>query len=217
MTSSSRATTQAGSANLLVHRFRCGPVSVDVAAAGDLDPLLEQSVHGEIPYWAVVWESAHHLAHWAVRQRAWAGTRVLELGCGQGLVGLVLAALGARVTQTDSEPAAVLAARANAERNRLAARMEHRVACWDRWPLLEQWPMVVGSDLTYARAGHAPLLAALDAVLEPRGCCYLADPGRPAHTDFLAAARARGWSVHRLQCPGGYRAAGIFALSRSHE
>lgn len=49
----------------------------------------------------------------------WAGRRVLDLGCGSGIVGLALARAGALVTASDIHPAAAANARANARANDL--------------------------------------------------------------------------------------------------
>jgi release factor glutamine methyltransferase len=49
-----------------------------------------------------------------------AGWRVLDLGCGTGLVGLFLARAGAQVVSSDINPAALANARLNARRNALS-------------------------------------------------------------------------------------------------
>lgn len=47
------------------------------------------------------------------------GKRVLEMGCGSGIIALHCAKAGAEVTAVDADPKAVVCARANAERNGL--------------------------------------------------------------------------------------------------
>jgi len=182
------------------HAFTHGPVSLDVLAAPDLDALVGEGTDPErIPYWSVLWESAYTLARRLVEQDGWEGTPVLELGCGAGLTGLALAARGARVTQTDLFPEAVSLARQNAARNGLKVR--HAAADWHAWPLAGAWPVVLGSDLTYERVSHRPLLDVLRLALAPGGTAYVADPGRPMSLDFFALAEAEGWGVEMEPAP----------------
>ena len=68
------------------------------------------------PYGIVLWPSAIALAH-ELATRDLAGTRVLELGAGTGLPGIVAASLGARVVQTDRQQLALHVCRQNAARN----------------------------------------------------------------------------------------------------
>ena len=60
------------------------------------------------------------------------GKRVLELGAGTGLPGIVAASLGARVVQTDRHEVALFLCKMNAERNGITT-IEHRVADWTAW------------------------------------------------------------------------------------
>jgi methylase of polypeptide subunit release factors len=60
----------------------------------------------------------------AVRRWPVAGKRALDVGTGTGVLALLLARAGARVTATDLSPAAVACARENAERLGLADRIE---------------------------------------------------------------------------------------------
>lgn len=62
---------------------------------------------------------ARAIAEWPV-----AGKRALEVGTGTGVLALVLARAGARVTATDLEPRAVACARENASRLGVADRVE---------------------------------------------------------------------------------------------
>src|SRR6267142_6435034 len=69
------------------------------------------------PYWAKLWPAAPLLAAAVVRNPAPRGTRVLELGCGSGLVGIAALACGLDVTFSDYVPFAVELALENAARN----------------------------------------------------------------------------------------------------
>src|SRR5262245_7809110 len=68
-----------------------------------------------LPYGIVLWPAAIALAH-EIAARPLGGLRVLELGAGTGLPGIVAAALGAQVLQTDRNAAALVVCRKNAER-----------------------------------------------------------------------------------------------------
>ncbi len=73
-----------------------------------------------LPYWAELWDSTAGIGQYLcrvgsahLRPSARPRPEVLDLGCGMGLSGTVAAALGARVTFADLEPAALLFARLN--------------------------------------------------------------------------------------------------------
>ena len=197
-------------------RFSYGAVCLEVLAGADLEGQLADDLDADrIPYWSVLWDSALGLSRWLVERGAWSGVSVLELGCGVGLAGLVAAAMGARVTQTDLFFEAVVTARENARRNRLSG-MEQLMADWRAWSLPGQWPVVLGSDVTYDRSLHGALLAVLDRTVGPGGAVYLADPGRPMSVDFLALAEASRWRVHiaNAPTPPGERETFVYTLTR---
>ena len=64
------------------------------------------------------------MASWLAQQPL-AGQRLLDVGTGSGLLGLVAAQHGAEVTLLDLSPRALLAAQRNAQRNRLRVRLAH--------------------------------------------------------------------------------------------
>src|SRR3954469_19171648 len=85
----------------------------------DSEELLDEEAfeHEEfLPYWAELWPSALALAK-AVSARSLGGRRVLELGCGLGLVSIAAALAGARVLATDWSDDALRFTVANAARN----------------------------------------------------------------------------------------------------
>ena len=87
---------------------------------------------GRVPYGVALWPAAIALAHdIASRSEAFRGRRVLELGAGTGLPGIVAATFGARVAQTDRDELALSACRRNGELNRVL-EVEHRLSEWAR-------------------------------------------------------------------------------------
>jgi predicted nicotinamide N-methyase len=145
-----------------------------------------------LPYWADLWPSARVLAR-AVARRTLRGARVLELGCGLGVVSIAAAAAGGRVLATDWAPDALAFTRENAARN--GVRVETLRCDWARpEPVTERapWDLVLASDVLYERRTVELLLALLPRLVRPRGEVWIADPGRPTADLFLEGA-APAW------------------------
>jgi predicted nicotinamide N-methyase len=145
------------------------------------------------PYWAKLWPAAPLLAATIVRQPPPRGTRVLELGCGSGLVGIAALACGLDVTFSDYVPLAVELACENAGRNRFL-QAKGMVLNW-REPRDEQFELIVAADVTYDQTNLPQLLDLLDAMLVPGGQAWFGDAGRSPAVDFCQRARSRCWDV----------------------
>lgn len=146
-----------------------------------------------MPYWAFIWPAAIPMIA-AVLQADWpAGTRVLELGCGTGIVGLAALRRGHLVTFTDYEPRAVVLATNNAKLNH-CHNFSAQLLDWRR-PDNTTWPVIIGCDLLYQSSAFEPLLQLLDQMLAPGGVCWLGDGGRSAAQKFPDLARRHGYSV----------------------
>jgi len=145
------------------------------------------------PYWAKLWPAAPLLAAAIVRQAPRPRTRVLELGCGSGLVGIAALACGLEVTFSDYVPFAVELARHNAARNGFS-HANGTVLDW-RQPREERFDFIVAADVTYDRQNLAALLNVIERMLAPRGEAWFGDAGRSPAGDFCEQARRRGWSV----------------------
>ncbi len=146
-----------------------------------------------MPYWAYLWPAAIPMSQ-AVMQANWpTGTRILELGCGVGLVGLAALARGHHVTLTDYDAKSVAVARHNALLNDFqqfaAAELD-----W-RSPPSTTYPVILGCDLLYEQRNFEPILDLLETMLEPGGTCWLADGGRSVAHQFWYLARERGYAV----------------------
>lgn len=170
-----------------------------------------------VPYGIVLWPAAIALAH-EIASRRVSGLRVLELGAGTGLPGIVAASLGARVVQTDRQELALFVCKKNAERNGVTT-IEHRAADWTAWDDGEPYDLILGSDVLYAESVHAHLQGIFDANLAPGGTILLADPFRKDSITLLEAMEAGGWNVTMNKWTVGIapppRPVGVFELTRA--
>lgn len=168
------------------------------------------------PYGIVLWPAAIALAH-EVASRPLAGRRVLELGAGTGLPGIVAASLGARVVQTDRQQLVLHVCKQNAERNGTAA-IEHRLADWTAWDDDARYDVILGSDVLYAAPLHPHLRHIFATNLAPGGTVLLSDPFRETSLRLLEAMEAEGWCVTMDKWTVGLapppRPVGVFALTR---
>jgi predicted nicotinamide N-methyase len=147
------------------------------------------------PYGVALWPAAIALAHdVASRADALRGARVLELGAGTGLPGIVAATLGARVTQTDRHELALALCTRNGERNGLRS-VEHRLADWTSWDDAERYSLILGSDILYAERLHPHLREIFERNLEPAGRVLLSDPFRAPGLRLMQSMEEAGWVV----------------------
>jgi predicted nicotinamide N-methyase len=165
-------------------RPRSGDALLDEVLAED-DPADDR-----LPFWAEMWPSGSVLAD-AVARLDLTGRRVLELGCGLGLVSVAAAAAGADVLAADQSAEAIAFTTVNAERNGVAVRTV-RCAFERPEPLLAgaPWDLVLAADVLYEPA-TVPVLVDLLPRLGP--AVWLADPGRPREPQFVRAVDAAGW------------------------
>jgi len=184
------------------------------------------------PSWGEVWSSATQLALHLIEEEhdAIAGRRVVELGCGLGIVGLVAATLGARTTfLVDKEPLALHVACSTAAVNGLrvaaapddagalvavvgdffesssAASTDAEPPHWTR--RVGRPDVVVAADVLYADSRAMDALAATCAVLlrPSHGRAFVADPAKGraygARAAFVRACEDRGAVVTETPFP----------------
>ena len=169
-----------------------------------------------LPYGVVLWPASVALAHdVAAHADDFRGRRVLELGAGTGLPGIVAASLGARVVQTDRQEVALAVCRRNGDRNGVAG-IEYRQADWERWEDAERYDVILGADVLYADGMHERLRAIFEGNLAPGGRLLLADPFRPLSIRLLEAMERDGWGVTLAKWTIGEgeeaRAIGVYEL-----
>jgi predicted nicotinamide N-methyase len=155
----------------------------------DRHALLAGDDPAEPPYWAHLWSGALVLAR-AVPPAA----RVLELGCGLGLPGLVAARRGARVVFVDRVATPLAFVRASLASNGLDGAL---VVADAAAPALRTcFDLVLVAELLYDRAAFPALARALRAALAPGGRVLLADARRIDTRAFYAALPAAGLVAH---------------------
>ncbi|MFN2399861.1 MAG: methyltransferase [Gemmatimonadaceae bacterium] len=139
---------------------------------------------GRLPYWADVWPSSRLLAS-RVKEDSGRGQRLLELGCGVGIVSIAALSAGYDVLATDYYEDALLFTRANAWRA-LGREPEVRLVDWRHWPEdLGIFDRVVASDVLYEPEYASLVAQAIDRALSATGTALIADPGRIACEEFL--------------------------------
>ena len=141
------------------------PVDALDAAATDFD------MTGQI-VWQISRATAAYLAH--VGQRELAGRRVLELGAGAGLVGLVASHWAREVVLSDNEGEVLSLLSRNLAHVPPTCRASVVELDWGneqqhaelRAAGLAPFPVIVGADIVFWSSAIAPLIASVAALLE---------------------------------------------------
>jgi predicted nicotinamide N-methyase len=170
---------------------------VELLSPANADDLISEDDYVKderLPYWADLWPSAQILAR-EVREMRLAGERVLELGCGLGLVAIGAALAGAQVTATDYYDDAIQFATLNVA-EATGQTIEARMVDWTAMPSdLGRFDVVLTSDVLYEPRYAGLVASAIAATLRRGGEAIVADPGRIACPDFLNECRAIGLVV----------------------
>jgi ETFB lysine methyltransferase len=178
----------------VTRKVRVAERDVELLSPANADDLISEDDYVEderLPYWADLWPSAQILANEVAIMRL-AGQRVLELGCGLGVVALGAAMAGAEVTATDYYDDAILFASLNvadATGKEIATRMVNWIALPDD---LGKYDVVLASDVLYEHRYAEMVAEAIARTLVRGGEAIVADPGRIALDEFLEECSDRG-------------------------
>ncbi len=173
-----------------------------VARGGVRDPLKD------LPVWAKVWPGTFVLETCLRKRLVCEGKRLLELGCGTGLLSLLCARLGfSSVTASDVEEGALLFARANVLKNglkdRIAVEKVDVTAPGKNPRLPEPFDIVAASELLYLDELHSPLLNFLSRHLAEDGkAVFCTDMAR--RKPHFAKKAAKKFKVSELFLPGSW-------------
>jgi predicted nicotinamide N-methyase len=164
----------------------------------DMDALLERpevqkrfEEDSYLPYWAEIWPAGVLLAERVMAEPVKGDGRMLEIGCGLGLVGIAAATSGWRVTATDYDADALAFAEQNAALN--GVRLEGVKILDIREPFEgDGYERIVGADMLYEQRLCPQVAHWLAGALAAGGQAWLSDPNRAAAEGFTQAARSAG-------------------------
>ena len=145
----------------------------------------------KLPHWARLWPGALALGEFLLQTGLEPGCRVLDLGCGLALNGIIAAQMGADVLASDWFAEALDFALANAHLNGTHIRAEWMD--WNAPPPGLQLDLLLGADLLYERRNHVPLLDFIRQTVVAGGQAWLSDHGRPHLPDFRHTLAEQGW------------------------
>ncbi|HUQ21097.1 MAG TPA: methyltransferase domain-containing protein [Gemmatimonadaceae bacterium] len=136
-----------------------------------------------LPYWADIWPSSTILAE-QIMKRSGKG-RMLELGCGVGLVTTAAMSIGYDVLASDYYTDALAFTRANSFMN-LGYSCRAEMINWRRFPAdIKGFDVVTASDVLYESEYARLMPRILKQALTLHGVGLIADPGRIAAPEFI--------------------------------
>ena len=157
----------------------------------DLDRFLNTAdVMQDFPLWAKIWPASWVLAGHLAQMPVAADRRLLEIGGGIGLVSIVAATFGHRITMTEYNPDALQFARANALVNE-CPQLNIQHLDWNRPHLTAQFDCIVASEVSYREEDLQPLLMLFLNRLKKSGEVILAGEMRKLSKDFYKVLESR--------------------------
>lgn len=161
-----------------------------------LDTLSKEDQCGtlHLPYWTYLWPSAIGLARHLDLSHGFEGQRILEIGCGFGLAGIVAGQKGGVVLFTDYELDTLTFARYNAMRNGCTDQSSFVQMDWNNPCLKGKFSRILASDVIYEDTHWNPILALLQTHLTPDGEAIFSEPNRTSASGFLERISRYGFT-----------------------
>ncbi len=167
-------------ANEVVVKARNFQILLPRSLAGFIN---SHDVFHDFPLWAKIWRASWVLADYLASMPVAAKKKFLELGAGVGLVSIVAASFGHRITMSEYSYDALQFARANTHINDCPGLPVVELD-WTRPQLPGRFDYIVGSEVIYKKEDCRPLVKLLKAALKPNGEVILAGEMRKSSMDF---------------------------------
>ena len=172
--------------------------SITLFKPQSLDPFIDsQKLLAGFPLWVKIWEASAVLAGYLVSLPPDPNKRMLEIGCGIGLVGIAAAKAGHRVTMTEIDPDAINFARANTQINDCPEVVVERLD-WHAPELKGRYDYIVGSETMYKPEDIDALESLFNRYLKPGGTIILTTKVRSTGVDFWQRMR-HGYHIRVLK------------------
>ena len=142
-----------------------------------------EDVLHEFPFWAKIWPASWVLAGYLAEMPPVSTKRIIEIGAGTGLAGIVAAAFGHRITLTDANADALQFARANAIING-CPQLPIMELDWHQPQFKDKFDYIVASEVTYRKKDLPPLIKLFNSGLKPDGEVILAGEIKRVGRDF---------------------------------
>ena len=157
------------------------------------------------PTWAYTWPAGRRLAAVLPEIAALAGRRVVDLGCGRGLLGLWALEYGATVLFADASPYPLAWIEALLKAHpQHASRATTAVHRWGD-PLPDApWDIILGGDILYRPECHPALMTTIATSLPEDGVALLADPRTCLEEQLPAMAAAAGLDMRTDRHEAGF-------------
>ena len=140
----------------------------------------------EFPMWAKIWPAAWVLAGYLAELPVAVEKNFLEIGGGLGLVSIVAASFGHRMTMTEYNPDALQYARANALINE-CPQLNIQELDWNHPRLTGQFDYIIASEVSYREEDIQPLQMLFKNSLNTGGEVILAGEMRRLSKDYYKA------------------------------
>ncbi len=132
-------------------------------------------------YWNRIWPSSLALSEYLIHQffpGKLTGTKVLEIGCGTGVPGVVAAQLGAFTMFSDMAPVTLEAVKETCGLNHIGNFSTCTVDWSEKFQSKERYDVVLGCEVFYDEAILSDISRLLEQVLAPGGKGFFCDPNR---------------------------------------